>query len=75
MRQTEPTQYLPYVNATRQTNFDGNTRVECSSCSQTFPIKKGFAFRARVGEQLTIALWCNSACFIKAVPIECCGSA
>lgn len=71
---TEPTQYLPFINARRNMNpLDPMDRVECCSCVNTFPIAKGVAFEAINNGEVLVGLWCGYECYLKAVPLPCCG--
>jgi hypothetical protein len=74
----EPTQYLPFVNKKRAADkrppVTGDTIVECCMCPTKFRIKDGAAFEARYGEEPIIGLFCTAACFLRAVPLECCAN-
>lgn len=71
MRQTDAMAYLP------QMGLNPLMMVTCASpeCSNAFMLAQGFAVEARVGENLSIAFFCEDACYLRVVPTHCCGRA
>jgi len=71
----DPVAYLPFINAKREKPLTPETLCECVSCPTVFPIKEGFAVQALCKGERVMALFCTDLCYLRHMPIECCGHA
>ena len=76
MATTDTVAYLPFINARRKAEpLTPLDVIECAACPTYFQIYKGFAFEAQNNGELLIGFFCSSQCFLRVIPVNCCGRA